>query len=163
EEDVPLQRRLDRHVEVVEVGEGRGQRVQVRRQFGAEELERWVAVRAPQRAQLGVVGLVLAQDEDHVLDRRRIADGHGQPKPPRAMGSASRRGAPGAHTGAGVSVPGRALLAETAAVPAWNAASSGAGESTDNVPAIRSGFSLLPSVGPMLSPFALATTIAPSG
>ena len=70
---VPLQRLLGERVEVVEVRKALGERVQVRRDVAAEERQIGAPVGAREIAEHGVVGLVLADDEEHVLDGRRRA------------------------------------------------------------------------------------------
>ena len=61
-------------VEVVEHAELTGQRVRVGRDLLAEEDERRIGVAAIEIAEYLIERAVLANDVEHVLDRRRIAD-----------------------------------------------------------------------------------------
>ena len=61
-------------IQVVEQHELLGQRVLVRRDVAAEERQARVAVALLQVAEHLIVGAVLFHDEEHVLDRRALAD-----------------------------------------------------------------------------------------
>ncbi len=71
---VAVGRLAGRVVEIVEQREPLHQRVGVRRGLGAEHGQRGIAVAGGHVAEHLVVGAVLADNQEHVLDQRRLAD-----------------------------------------------------------------------------------------
>ena len=71
---VTVSRLAARVVEIVEEREALHQRVRVRRVLAAEHCQRGVAIAGGHVAQNLIIGAVFTDDQEHVLDQRRIAD-----------------------------------------------------------------------------------------
>ena len=73
------------HIEVIEDAELARERVRVRRHLIAEQTQRWIVVAPLEIAEYLIVGPVLADDVENVLDRRRVADPPRDRRPDRGV------------------------------------------------------------------------------